>query len=140
MTTRLESKVPADDSYFDRVREFPPHVLRDDAELDRAIAVVDELLARPKLSAGEQEYLALLDLLITDYEREHRPAPTMSGVELLQHLMEENAMTQRDVARIFDASESVVSEIMHGRRSLAKRHILHLAEHFGLPTDLFMRP
>jgi HTH-type transcriptional regulator/antitoxin HigA len=113
-------------------------MIRDEEELDQAIAVVDELLDRPELSSDERDYLAVIGLLIEDYERTHVERPTVSGVDLLRHLMEENGLTQRDLAPLFGDNRSIVSEVLNGKRRLALSHVQRLAEYFGLPADMFI--
>ncbi len=140
MNAISETMTSLDEHYFDRVRAFPLRTIRDDDDLDRAIAVVDELLDEPELSLGEQEYLDVLGTLIEDYESEHIPIPEVSGVDMLRHLMEENSLTQRDITPLFGDHPSIVSEVLNGKRKLAKNHVLRLSEYFGLPTDVFLRP
>lgn len=135
-TTRRE--IPADERYIELVRHFPLRVIRNDAELEDATTIVDELLDLPAESDAERDYLAVLGLLIEDYEREHVKLPEVSGVDLLRHLMEENGLSQKDIAPLFGGNRSVVSEIMHGKRGLALNHIRRLSEYFGLPAHAFM--
>lgn len=124
--------------YLALSRAFPPRMIRDDEELEQAISVVDELLDRPDLSSDARDYLAVLGLLIEDYERTHVELPAVTGVELLRHLMEENGLTQSDLAPLFGGNRSVVSEVLNGKRRLALSHVQRLADYFGLPADLFI--
>ncbi|HEX3724038.1 MAG TPA: helix-turn-helix domain-containing protein [Nitrolancea sp.] len=138
MATTTRPSTPAGEDYLELVRLFPPRMIRDDEELDRAIAVVDDLLDRLELSSEQREYLAVLGLLIEDYERTHVELPDVTGVDLLRHLIEENELTQSDLAPLFGGNRSIVSEVLHGKRKLALSHIQRLAEYFGLPADLFI--
>ena len=54
--------------YLDLVRRFPLRPLRSAADLDAAVAVVDELLDRADLSDPEQDYLDVLSDQIEAYE------------------------------------------------------------------------
>lgn len=71
------------------------------------------------------------------YERDHVDIPPVSGVEALRHLMEENGLTQADLADLF-GGKSVVSEVLSGKRTLSKSHVRKLSERFGLPADVFL--
>ena len=113
-------------------------MIRNDEELDQAIAVVDDLLDRPEISSDEREYLAVLGLLIEEYERTHVELPEVTSVDLLRHLMEENGLTQSDLAPLFGGNRSIVSEVLNGKRRLALSHVQRLADYFGLPADLFI--
>jgi HTH-type transcriptional regulator/antitoxin HigA len=138
MTTTVRALASPDNDYFDLIRAFPPRVIRDDEELDQAKSVVDELLDRPGLSENEREYLAVLGLLIEEYERTHIELPEVTSIDLLRFLMEENGLTQSDLAPLFGGNRSIVSEVLSGKRQLALSHIQRLAEYFGLPADLFI--
>jgi antitoxin component HigA of HigAB toxin-antitoxin module len=64
--------------------------IRDHAELDDSIAVIDSLLDQPNRTAGEHEYLDALGQLVEAYETEHVRLREACGVDVLLHLMEEN--------------------------------------------------
>lgn len=50
--------------------------------------------------------------------------------------MEANDLRQKDLASIF-GSESVVSEVLHGKRGLNKSHIEKLSKRFGVSPAAF---
>lgn len=139
METIATEPAPLDDRYFEFVRQYPLELLRDDRDLDHAMVVVDELLDKAELSVGEREYLAVLSLLIADYERGHISLPGVTPVDLLKHLMEENNLTQADVAPLFGGNRSIISEVLSAKRTLALSHIRQLSTYFGLPADLFIQ-
>src|SRR5438034_531118 len=62
-----------EDRYLDLVRQFPLRPLRSDADLDAAVAAIDGLLDRPKLTAPERDYLDVLSDLVEAYEAETIP-------------------------------------------------------------------
>jgi len=138
MATTMQRPTPPSEGYLKLVRAFPPRMIRNDEELDQAIAVVDDLLDRPEISSDEREYLAVLGLLIEEYERTHVELPEVTSVDLLRHLMEENGLTQSDLAPLFGGNRSIVSEVLNGKRRLALSHVQRLADYFGLPADLFI--
>lgn len=134
MTTARPS---ADERYLDLVRQFPPRPIRDDRERDEALALIDRVLDRPELTESERDYLAVLGRMVEDYEHEHSTLPGASGVDVLRHLMEENHLTQRDLAPLF-GGKSVISEVLGGKRRLSLNHIRALSAYFGLPADAFI--
>jgi HTH-type transcriptional regulator / antitoxin HigA len=131
----LEVRAP-DQPYLTLLATFPPRPIRNDAELYAAIDVIDRLIARPELTPDEQDYLVVLGSLVHAYEEAHVLMPPASGIDALRHLMEENGLTQADLAPLF-GSKSNLSEILSGKRELSKRHIRALSERFGLPADVF---
>jgi HTH-type transcriptional regulator/antitoxin HigA len=63
----------ASDGYLDLVRRFPLRPIRNEKELDRAIAVIDALLDREQLTVAEEDYLDVLGDLVEHYEDQHHP-------------------------------------------------------------------
>jgi HTH-type transcriptional regulator/antitoxin HigA len=126
-----------EEQYLALVRAFPLVSIHSDAHLDEAVAVIDQLLDIPKRSTAEEEYLQALTDLVEVYEDAHVVIPTVSGLDALRYLMEENGLTQADLVPDF-GTRSIVSEVLAGKRRLALTHITHLAERFGVPADVFI--
>ncbi len=57
-------------------------------------------------------------------------------MEVLQELMAANNLRQKDLAKQI-GSESVVSEILSGKRELNKRHIENLSKRFKVSPEVF---
>lgn len=125
------------DEYLELVRAFPLEHIRDDTHLDAALTVVDRLIDKPERSEAEEAYLGALTDLVETYEDVHVIIPEVSGVDMVRHLMEENSLTQADLAPLF-GSPSIISEVLSGKRRLALSHIERLSERFGLPADVFI--
>src|SRR5262249_43120022 len=71
----------AGELYLELIRMPPLRPLRSDADLDRAVMMVDALTERPELAPEQADSLEVLSRLIEDYEAEHDPLPAMSPVE-----------------------------------------------------------
>jgi HTH-type transcriptional regulator/antitoxin HigA len=123
--------------YMNLIHAMPLKPIYTDAELDAAIATIDSLLDQPELSAGEQAYLDVLSLLVESYEHDHVDVPPVTGTALVRHLMDANGLTQQDMAPLF-GTQSIVSEVLSGKRPLAKSHVQRLSAYFGLPADAFL--
>jgi HTH-type transcriptional regulator/antitoxin HigA len=128
----------AGQTYLSLLQAHQPRPIHTDAELDAAIALLDDFLDRATLTPDEEDFLELLSALVENYERDHVAIPLVSGVAVLRHLMEENGLTQADLAADF-GGKSVVSEVLSGKRALSKTHVRKLSERFGLPSDVFLR-
>jgi len=113
-----------------------PKVITSDAQNERYIAALLELEKKERLSAKEKEFAELLTVLIEAYEDEHYPIRATSPVEVLVHLMEANNLKQKDLAPLL-GSESVVSEVLRGKRELNKHHIERLSKRFGVSPAVF---
>src|SRR5258707_7212361 len=111
------------DPYLALVRRFPLRPVRSDAELDRAIAMVDELTDRNDLVAGERDYLDVLSDLIERYESEAHPIQPVTDAVMLAHLIEAKGVTQADVARGTKVAHSTISAQRAGKRRLNRPRI-----------------
>ena len=126
-----------EEQYLALVRAFPLASIHNDAHLEEAMAVIDHLLDIAERSTAEEEYLQALTDLVAVYEDAHVVIPTVSGLDALRFLMEENGLTQADLVPDF-GTRSIVSEVLAGKRHLALAHIARLAERFGVPADVFI--
>ncbi len=113
-----------------------PKVITSDAQNERYIAALLELEKRDRLTAKEREFAELLTVLIEAYEDEYYPIRAASPVEVLVQLMEANNLKQKDLASLL-GSESVVSEVLRGKRELNKHHIERLSKRFGVSPAVF---
>src|SRR5438105_3070698 len=109
------------DRYLELVHRFPLRPIRSDKELDQAIRVLDSLLDRTRLEPEEKDYLEVLSDQIERYEDIHVQLPSASDAEVLQHLIEATGVTQAEVAKSAGISESTISEVLSGKRTLNRQ-------------------
>ncbi len=128
-------------SYLRLIRRFPLRPIRSEAELDRATAVIDELLDRDDLDPAEQDYLDVLGDLVERYEVEAHPidAAGLTDAEMLAFLIEQKGVKQVDVARGAGVAESTVSEILAGKRKLSRGQVEKLARYFRVGPGVFLQ-
>jgi HTH-type transcriptional regulator / antitoxin HigA len=125
------------DRYQQLLVAFPPRPIKSEADLDAIQKVIDSLIDKSELSADEREYLSVLGSLVSEYEQKYHPIPDISGVDLLKVLIEEQGLKQKDLLPIFK-TESIVSDVLHGKRKLTVGHIKGLAEFFKVPASVFL--
>jgi HTH-type transcriptional regulator/antitoxin HigA len=136
----MKTKRKADvrhDLYLNLVQRVPLRPIRSEDELDRAIAMVNELIDRDDLVVEERDYLDVLSDLIERYESETHPIEPVSDAEMLLHLIEAKGVTQAVVARETGIAESTVSEVLAGRRTLTRSHIGKLSAYFHVGPTAF---
>lgn len=108
------------------------------AEFEALITTLDELLD----ITGDDESHPLMGLvdrvgdLVSAYEQVHYPMPEGDGCNVLAFLMEQHGLTQSDLPDV--ASQSVISEILSGKRQLNANHIRALCKRFGVSADTFI--
>lgn len=135
MSTIMDRAV--EQEYLELVRAFPLLSIRDDAHLDEAVHVIDRLTDIHQRSTAEDAYLDALTDLVETYENAHVTIPTISGVEALRYLFEENALTDSEIEALL-GSPATAADILAGKRPLTLQHIRKLSAHFGLPADVFL--
>ena len=131
------STLTVNPEYTALLKKFPPKVIRTEEENDRYTEILYDLDHRgSKLSAAEKELAELLTLLIEDFEQKHYQLPPSSPLAVLQFLMEQHGLKQKDLVDVFGAP-SIVSEVLNGKRNLNKDHIKRLSARFHISPELF---
>ena len=125
------------DTFFELANQFPPHV-RNEEELDAAQEMIDKLLAQD-LDEGAQAYLETLTDLVEAYENEHYQLPDASEADVLRELMRSNGLSQPKLAKASGISQSTISDVLNGTRSLTRDQIVMLADLFGVSPVAFLR-
>jgi HTH-type transcriptional regulator / antitoxin HigA len=128
------------DTYLLLVEEFPLRPIRSDQELAQATEMTDRLSMRDDLEPGEEDYLDVLDGLVSQYEREHYPVRPLEDGPFLKELIEARRLTQREVARATGIVYSTISSVVAGRRVLTRPQVAALARYFRVPPASFVMP
>ena len=105
---------------------------------EHLVAVLKEVLD----AGGADETSSLATLaerigdLIEAYETKHHSIPDASPVGVLVFLMEQHGLKQADVPEI--GAQSVVSEVLSGKRRLNIRQVSALSKRFGISANAFI--
>jgi len=126
------------DTYLTLIRTCPLRPLRSEADLDEAMAILDALVVKDALSAAEADYLAVLSDLVEQYEAEAYPIPPASDAELLQHLLEAQAVTHVEVARETGMGAATLAAVLAGKQPLTREQIGQLARYFQVSPSVFV--
>jgi HTH-type transcriptional regulator / antitoxin HigA len=120
-------------SYFRLVQRFPSVSIRDDTDLVRAQALLDELL-QARADKGTELYLdALTDLVeLYEREREHEPARAVSEGDVLRELMRSHGLSQQALEAKVGIAQSTISSVLNGTRSFTRGQVITLARFFGV--------
>jgi len=114
-----------------------PGVIDSLEEYNRIEKIFNNLF-KEKRSPEEDKLFNLLANLLEDYER--RALPTLeksSPLETLKFLMKENNLRQSDLTKVF-GTQSVVSEVLGGKREITKNQAKALAQKFSLRLEAFI--
>ncbi len=86
----------------------------------------------------EADELALLLLLVKDYEDKHIQLPELSPIDVIKLKMEEKGMKAKDLEAII-GSKGHVSSILAGRREITLKMAQRLKDYFQLPAEVFLQ-
>jgi HTH-type transcriptional regulator/antitoxin HigA len=108
-----------------------------DADYEEAMALADMLVDAGAMDEGHAKHALFLLIadLIYAYDQRHYPQRAVHGVDLLRFLMEQHGLRQNQLPEV--GTQSVVSEILSGKRELTVNHIRALAERFALSPAAF---
>ena len=111
-------------------------MIHSDEELAVYTEALFDLTAKSVRTRDDDEAVELLTLLIDQYESQRYPVPDAEPAEVLRFLLEQNRLSQRDIAEEL-GSESTVSLVLAGKRQLTRDHIARLSERFHVAPSVF---
>lgn len=128
-------------TYLELIAEHPLRPIRSEAELDQAIAVLNELIDREvvsRASRDELDYQQALAILIGHYEADHEPVAKVTPADMLRHLLDVRGITQARLAADTGASESTVSETLAGKRPVSTKNRRLFSEYLKVDPSVFV--
>lgn len=124
-------------NYGELLSETKPEVIRSEAENERAIQLLERLVSRQEsLTAAEGKLVELLTVLINEFESRNYPMEASGPLDIIRHLLESNNLRQKDLVDEF-GTESIVSDVLNGKRELTKDHIKRLSARFRVSPAVF---
>ncbi|MDY6784777.1 MAG: transcriptional regulator [Cyanobacteriota bacterium] len=127
----------ASSDYIELLKSFPPRPIDSDEKFVATQKVINSLLDRKKLSEAERDYLNVLGTLVYEYEQKQEPIPDIYGIELLESLLQEFGLKQEDLVPLVFETNSIVSEVLRGKRELTAKQIENLASFFHISPACF---
>lgn len=91
-----------------------------------------------KEGTPEADELALLLVLVKDYEDKHIHIPEVNPIEVIKLKMKERGMKAKDLEPII-GTKGHISSILSGRRSITLSMAQRLKDYFNLPAEIFFR-
>jgi HTH-type transcriptional regulator/antitoxin HigA len=75
---------------------------------------------------------------ISAYEAEHYPIPDATPGEVLEFMMDQKGVTQKEVERATGIYQGNLSQIISGKRNLTTQQVKTLAEFFKVDASVFI--
>jgi HTH-type transcriptional regulator / antitoxin HigA len=116
--------------------ETKPEVVSGEQQNQAYIERLEKLTSQETVSPAEEKLIALLTVLVEEYENKHYPVPEAGPLDIIRHLMDAHNLRQKDLVDVF-GTESIVSDVLNGKRDLAKDHIRRLSTRFHVSPSVF---
>ena len=122
-------------AYAELCSHFPLAPVQNDTQMRQANKMIDRLMDYLNSEPNEVEaaevskYLVVLSDLVSSYENKRFKFEKSESREVLAYLMESNQLKQSDLESEI-GPQSIVSDILSGKRVLNVGHIKRLAERF----------
>jgi HTH-type transcriptional regulator / antitoxin HigA len=113
-----------------------PHLIESEEQLVAYTKALYRLTAEHRPTRAQVKAIELLTLLVERYEEEHYTVPKASPGDVLRFLIERHGLKQRELAREL-GGESVVSEVLSGKRKLNAGQIQQLSSRFRVSPAVF---
>ncbi|MEG4284729.1 transcriptional regulator [Microcoleus sp. A006_D1] len=125
------------DKYTELLSQYQPKIIRTEAENEKALAIVEELMHRRDRTPEEDELYELLIALIEKFEQEYyAPGVTATPNSLLLFLMEQRSLKPADLVGIVGSEEGVYA-LVNGEREIGKEQAVILGSFFYVEPSLF---
>jgi HTH-type transcriptional regulator / antitoxin HigA len=112
-------------------------VIENDAELARALALVDRLWTSD--DPADVARLRAQAQLIAAYEEGKWPRRPARTADIIRYLMDQHGLTRADMVPIL-GTPSRVSEVLAGKKGLSMAMVQRLRARFHIPADLLLPP
>lgn len=122
--------------YGKLLSKIKPQVVGGHAQNQAYIEQLEKLTAQKTVSPAEKKLVALLTVLVEDFENRNYPVPEAGPLDIIRHLMDAHNLRQKDLTDVF-GTESIVSDVLNGKRDLAKEHIRRLSQRFHVSPSVF---
>lgn len=125
--------------YANLLVETLPVAITNAGEHEKLKATIDRLMKKGEenLSPEETEILRLVSVLVADFEKRAFGYSQLAPHVILESLLEENFMKQKDLLPIFK-TETAISEVMSGKRPISRTKAERLAELFHVSYKQFV--
>lgn len=110
------------------------------AQYKKYCNTLEELVFSGAKDKNTKDEIALLTLLIENWDAKHLSTTDLDPIQLLQSLMDEHGMKAKDLVTLLNVSKGYVSDMLHYKKGLSKDVIRKLATHFKVSQDAFNRP
>lgn len=122
--------------YGELLSQTKPEAVTRDEQHQLYVDQLEKLTGQAEVTPAEEKLIRLLTVLVEDYEARNFPVPEAGPIDIVRHLMEAHRLRQKDLVDVF-GTESIVSDVLNGKRDLTKEHIRRLSHRFHVSPSVF---
>ena len=122
-------------AYGELLSREKPEVISRERQNRLYIERLEKFTAKKSVTPAEKKLIALLTVLVEEYEAKHDPVPDAEPTAIIRHLMEAHNLRQKDLLDVF-GTESIVSDVLRGRRELTKQHLRRSSTRFHVSPSV----
>src|ERR1700733_3975794 len=104
---KLEKMNAASLDYGALLSQTKPEVVSGEQQNQLYIEQLEKLTGQEVVSPAEEKLIALLTLLVEEYEAKAYPVPEAGPLDIIRHLMDAHNLRQKDLVDVF-GTESIV--------------------------------
>ena len=112
-------------------------VIKTEAQYQKAVKRA-MLIFHAQERTPESEELALLLVLIRDYEDRHISIPDLDPIEVIKLKMSESGLKAKDLEPLIGSKGHDVSSVLSGKREITLKMAQRLRDYFQLPAEVFL--
>jgi len=122
--------------YGELLAQTKPEAVTRDEQHQLYVEQLEKLTGQAEVTPAEEKLIHLLTVLVEDYEARNFPVPEAGPLAIVRHLMEAHRLRQKDLVDVF-GTESIVSDVLNGKRDLNKEHIRRMSHRFHVSPSVF---
>lgn len=96
-----------------------------------------ESLIDCKEGSKEEQFLEAISILVYEYEKKHFPILPLEPIEAIKYKMEQDGLSQQDVAKYF-GGKNRASEVLNGKRKLTLKMVKSLYNNLQIPAEVLL--
>ena len=124
--------------YSELLFQYQPKIIKTEAENEKALSIVEQLMHRKDRSLEEDALYDLLIVLVEKFELEfYEPGLLSTSESMLEFLMEQHQLTAIDLVPIL-GSVTIASKLITGDLEMTIAQVKQLAKMFGVEPNVFL--
>lgn len=124
--------------YSELLFQYQPKIIKTEAENEKALSIVEQLMHRKDRSLEEDALYDLLIVLVEKFELEfYEPGLLSTSESMLEFLMEQHQLTAIDLVPIL-GSVTIANKLITGDLEMTIAQVKQLAKIFGVEPNVFL--